>query len=152
MEKALADLEAVSKVAPDYVLLHFKKYEVLSQLNRLEEAKTELKRAVSLDPMLIFLLDDFKKARDLTSEGKFSMAFVLYQNLYLDYPTCVPMIIDYANCFALTHDYVSAINLYRHALELDPGNVKALYDLRKVYEAQKKVGDSKRNVFGHELN
>ena len=135
MERALLDFEAVGRISPDYVLIHFKKYEVLRALNRGEEAKSELKLAVHLDPTLVFLLDDFKRARDLASARRFSEAFVIYQNLYLDYPACVPMLIAYANCYATTGDYTSAINLYRRVLVLDPENEKALYDFKAVRKA-----------------
>ncbi len=154
MEKSLSDLENTGRVSPDYVLIHFKKYEVLSRLNRPEEAKIELKRAVLLDPMLVFLLDDFKKARELVSAGHYSEAFVIYQNLFFDYPACVPMITAYANCFALTRDYSSAINLYRKALELDPGNEKVLYDLAAVRKIQAAVNQNqglRNGILGREI-
>lgn len=138
-ENALGDLESVEVFAPDYQQLHFKKYEILRSLNRSEEMEAELKRAVRLDPNLIYLTDDFKKARELTYAQKYSMAFIVYQNLILDYPTCVPMLVDYANCLALAHDYPSAINLYHRVLELDPDNSKASNNLQKVSDAQKKA-------------
>ena len=154
MEKSLSDLEKTGRVSPEYVLIHFKKYEVLSRLNRPEEAKIELKRAVLLDPMLVFLLDYFKKARELVSAGHYSEAFVIYQNLFFDYPACVPMITAYANCFALTRDYSSAINLYRKALELDPGNEKVLYDLDAVRKIQAAVNQNqslRNGILGSEI-
>ena len=137
-EKAMADWNAVGEVAPNYLVIHFKKYQALRELNRLDEAKVELKRAIRLDPMLIYLLDDFGKARDLIAGGEYSTAFVIYQNLFFDYPTCVPLLISYANLYAMTRDYSSAINLYRRILDLDPGNAKATEDLRKVWEIDQK--------------
>jgi O-antigen ligase len=155
LEAALADFNALAPVAPDYKLLHFKKYEIFGALKRDEDAKAELRRAVSLDSMLIYLLDDFKKARQLTDSRQISEALIIYQGLFLDYPTCVPMLIDYANCLALSHDYESAVNLYRSALALDPGNSKASDDLMKVQEiGRKKIEDSKKpkaSVLGSEL-
>jgi tetratricopeptide (TPR) repeat protein/O-antigen ligase len=154
LEAALEDFNAMGPVAPDYRLLHFKKYEILEALKRDEEAKAELKRAVRLDPMLIYLLDDFKKARQLTAGQQFSEALIVYQGLFLDYPTCVPMLINYANCLALSHDYESAINLYRSVLVLDPENSKASDDLMKVQEIERKMKESrhpKASVLGSEL-
>ncbi len=154
LEAALADFNTLDPVAPDYQLIHFKKYEVLNSLKREEEAKTELKRAVRLDSTLIYLLDDFKKARQLTASDHLSEALVVYQGLILDYPTCVPMLIDYANCLALSQDYESAINLYRSVLVLDPGNVKASDDLQKVQEITlraQELNRPKANVLGSEL-
>ncbi len=151
LNKALLDLNQVGQVSPDYLLIHFKKYEILNQTGHPEEAKVELKRAIQLDPMLIYLLDDFKKARELTSGNRFSEAFIIYRNLYFDYPTCVPMMIDYANGLALAHDYPSAINLYHRVLELDPENNKTLNDLRKVSDVAKKVQDSKKKIFSSGL-
>ncbi len=136
------------------MLLHFYNYEVLNGLKRDEDAKTELKRAIRLDPMLIYLSDDFKKARQLTANEHFSEALIVYQGLILDYPTCVPMLIDYANCLALTRDFESAINLYRSVLILDPGNIKASDDLQKVREIlrrTKELNRPKASVLGNEL-
>jgi O-antigen ligase len=146
--KALADLDALSALSPDYRLIHLKKYEILTASNHPVEAAAELKRAIRLDPMLIYLSPEFRRARDLTAQRHFSEAFIVYQNLFFDYPTCVPLMIDYANCFALTHDYVSAINLYRRVLELDPGNTKAANDLRKVTEVAQKAPKSSRKPMG----
>ncbi len=154
LEKALLDLEVVGRMSPDYFLLHFKKYEVLRGLKRDAEAKAELKRAVHLDPMLVFLLDDFKKARELVERGQYSQAFVIYQNLTFDYPACVPMLIAYANCFALTGDYPSAINLYRKVLDLDPGNEKAsqnLGALRKALDESARNHSLRQNLLGSEM-
>ncbi len=154
LEAALMDFNSIDPVAPDYQLLHFKKYEVLTALKRNEEAKAELKRAVRLDPMLIYLLDDFKRARQLTAAGRLTEALIVYQGLFLDYPTCVPMLIDYANCFALSQDYESAINLYWSALALDPENDKAFDDLQKVQAIVKRAEKLRRpqaGVLGNEL-
>jgi tetratricopeptide (TPR) repeat protein len=154
LEKALDDFNAVGHVMPDYKLVHYQKYETLLRLNREAEAKDELKRAVRLDPMLVYLLDDFKKARILAGSGQLEQALIIYQNLYFDYPTCVPMMIDYANCFAMAGNLPSAINLYQQTLAFDPGNLKALHNLQKVWDVlrrSKQMGNSKANVLGAEL-
>jgi O-antigen ligase len=154
LEAALKDFNALNPVAPDYQLLHFKKYEVLNALKQTDAAKAELRRAVRLDPMLIYLLDDFKKARQLTAGSQLSEALIVYQGLILDYPTCVPMLIDYANCLALSQDYESAINLYRNVLALDPGNSKAADDLEKVREIVRRAQELNRpktGVLGNEI-
>ena len=104
--------------------------------------------------MLIYLLDDFNRARGLAIQGQYLESLVIYQNLYFDYPTCVPMLINYANCFALDGQYGSAINLYNQAIELDPGNPKILFDRAQVAEAIRKgnsVHNSKTNLLGGEL-
>ncbi len=154
LDKALEDFNGAGNILPDYKLIHFQKYEVLLRLNRVVEAKEELRRAARLDPILVYLLDDFKKARSLASSGHLSGALMIYQNLYFDYPTCVPMIIDYANCFAMAGDYESAVHLYQQALRFDPENTKALYDLPKVQGAENRAagaGKSKAYILGKEL-
>jgi tetratricopeptide (TPR) repeat protein len=154
MDKALADFNAVGQIMPDYKLIHYQKYEVLLRLNHQEEAEAELKRAVRLDPMLVYLLDDFKKARSLTSAGHLEEALIIYQNLYFDYPTCVPMMIDYANCLAIAGSCQSAVKLYQQALEFDPGNTKAMNNLQKVWNVlrlSKGLGTPKANILGREL-
>jgi tetratricopeptide (TPR) repeat protein len=154
LEKSLDEFNAAGLIEPDFNLIHLKKYEVLNQLKRIEEAKPELKRAVQLDPMLIYLSKDFEKARSLASARHFSEALIIYQNLYFDYPTCVPMLIDYANCFAMGGDYNSAFNLYQHVLDLDPANPKALHDLQIIQEVRDRARQPqspKANILGSEL-
>jgi tetratricopeptide (TPR) repeat protein len=153
LEKALADFQAVGQTSPDYRLLHYEKYEALRGLGRVDEAAAEMERAVRLDPGLVYLLDDFKKAKELTAAGRYSQALIVYQNLFLDYPTCVPLLVSFANCLALGHDFVSAVNLYRKVLDLDPGNPKALSDLAKVREVMRRENQVKTrgNILGGEL-
>lgn len=154
MDKALTDFNTVGQTIPDYKLIHYQKYEALLRLNRDEEAKAELRRAVRLDPILIYLLDDFKKARTLASTGHLEEALIIYQNLYFDYPTCVPMMIDYANCFTMAGSCQSAIDLYQQALQFDPGNNKAEHNLQKVWNVlrlSKETGHPKMNILGAEL-
>ena len=154
LEHSVEDLKAVEHVSPDYRLVHYQMYEALLRLGREAEAKDELKRAVRLDPTLVYLLDDFKKARSLVGKGQLEEALIIYQNLYFDYPTCVPMIISFANCMAIAGDLSSAIKLYQQALQLDPGNTKALDNLEKVWAALKKARETsnpKSHVLGAEL-
>lgn len=154
IDKAAADFDAVGQIMPDYKLIHYQKYEVFLRLNREEDAAVELKRAVRLDPMLVYLLEDFKKARTLAGKGYLGEALIIYQNLYFDYPTCVPMMIDYANCFALAGSCQSAVELYQQALQFDPGNIKAVHNLQKVWNVlrlSKETGNPKANILGAEL-
>lgn len=154
LEKSLDDFKAVEQISPDYHLIHYQMYEALLRLGSEEEAKEELKRAVRLDPTLVYLLDDFKKARNLTSKRQFEEALIIYQNLYFDYPTCVPMIVSFGNCMAIAGDLNSAIKLYQRALQLDPGNDKALDNLQKVWSVLKQTkesGNPKAHVIGAEL-
>jgi tetratricopeptide (TPR) repeat protein len=153
LETALADFQAVGQRSPDYRLLHYEKYEALRGLGRPEEAAAEMKQAVRLDPGLVYLLDDFKKAKALAGEGRTSQALMVYQNLFLDYPTCVPLLVSFANCLAMGRDFASAVNLYRKALDLDPGNAKALEDLAKVRELMRRENQAgtRGNVLGGEL-
>lgn len=121
-EKALADLEAVGRVKPDHLQVHFDKGQILRRLGRNEESKAEMKRAIQLDPLLIFLWDDFKEARRLSTARKFAAALPLYQKMVLDYPNCVPLLTDYARCLLMTQRFPEAIGVYQKVRELDPGN------------------------------
>ena len=153
-EKALAGFNAVEEISPDYQQVHFQKYKVLGQLKRMEDAQAELRLAVKVDPTLIYLLEDFKKARSLASDRRFAEAMMVYQNLAFDYPTCVPLLISYANCDAMSGNPEAAMNLYRYSLKLDPGNPKALYDLQKlgdVVSRRRQINHPKSNVIGSEL-
>jgi len=154
MEKALDDFDEVEQVMPDYKLIHYQKYGALLRMGKETEAKEELKHAIRSDPMLVYLLDDYKKARGLAESGHLEEALIIYQNLYFDYPTCVPMMVSFANCFAMAGNFRSAIDLYQQALQLDPQNDKARNNLEKVMEAwkrSKQTGDQKANVLGGEL-
>lgn len=154
LEKALGNFDGVEQVAPDYKLLHYQKYEVLLRMGKTAEAEDELKRAVRSDPMLVYLLDDFKKARGLVVSGHLEEALIVYQNLYFDYPTCVPMMICYANCFAMAGNLKSAVTLYQRVLQLDPQNEKVQRNLEKVLEAWKRskvAGNPTVDRLGSEL-
>ncbi|HJT25341.1 MAG TPA: tetratricopeptide repeat protein, partial [bacterium] len=87
-------------------------------------------------------------------KGQIEQALIVYQNLYFDYPTCVPMIISFANCMAMAGDLNSAIKLYQQVLQLDPGNTKARDNLQKVWTTlkhSKETGNPKANMLGSEL-
>ncbi len=154
LAKALGYFDAVEQITPDYKLIHYQKYQTLLRLGKDAEAKDELKRAVRSDPMLVYLLDNFKRARTLAGSGQLEEALIIYQNLYFDYPTCVPMMVNFANCFAMAGNLKSAIHLYQEILLLDPQNDKALHNLQKVVEAWKRsneAGNSEPNLLGSEL-
>ncbi len=135
LELALADFQAVGKNAPDYVLLHYKKADVLEKLNRLDEASAEMKRAVSLDPVLVFRLPEYQKARKLADLKKYPDALPVYQKLVLDYPTCVPTLVDEANCLVMSRRAPEAAGLYKRVLDLDPENKEALANLKSLEAA-----------------
>ncbi|HEY5038246.1 MAG TPA: tetratricopeptide repeat protein, partial [bacterium] len=131
-EKALWDYWAVSSIQPDYVLIHFKKAQVLDRLGKPEESKKEMKRAISLDPQLIFQVGEFKKAGQLAAAGKFTDAFDIYQKMVFDYPTCVPLLVDEGSCWVRLKKYRPAIAVYKTALGLDPQNQEAHQNLAAV--------------------
>jgi tetratricopeptide (TPR) repeat protein len=131
-EKALADFEAVGRQSPDYVLLHFKKAQVLAWLGRNDESKVEMQKAVRLDPALISQWGDFQEARRLADAGRFPEAFVIYQRLFLDYPTCVPVMVDEANCLVAMKNYSAAIPLYALAAGFDPQDKAILGNLART--------------------
>ncbi len=135
LELALADYQAVGKYSPDYVLLHFKKAQVLEKLNRQEDASAEMKRAVSLDPVLIFKLPEYQSARKLADQKKYSEALAIYQKLVLDYPTCVPALVDDANCLVMSGRAQDAVGLYKRVLDLDPENKETLANLKSIEAA-----------------
>lgn len=136
-EKALADLDKVVQTQPDYVLVHFKRAEALERLGRGEDSRNEMKKAIRLDPALIFQLEDYKKARALADSKKFNDALVIYQKLVFDYPTCVPALVDYGNCLVMTRKYPDADVYYKRALGLDPGNQEALKNSRQLEAVQR---------------
>lgn len=132
LEQALADFEAVGRVEPDFHLLHFKKYQVLRQLGREPEAEGEFKRAVQLDPTVVYLLPEFQAARRLAATRKYSQALIIYQKLVLDYPTCVPALVDEANCLLMSRELTPALEVYRQVLRLDPDNPDVPQNLKRI--------------------
>ncbi len=131
-EKALADLEAVGKLSPDFVLIHYKKAKVLSSLGHMEESEAQMKRAIQLDPSLIAQLPLYQQARQWAGEKRFSNALPIYQKLVFDYPTCVPALVDYGNCLVMTGKSSEAIAVYQKALSFDPANEAAQYNLTRL--------------------
>jgi tetratricopeptide (TPR) repeat protein len=88
-----------------------------------------MQRAVKLDPALISQLGEYQEARRLAGAGRFSEALAIYQRLFLDYPTCVPVIVDEANCLVNLKKYPAAIPLYALAAGFDPQNKEVLGNL-----------------------
>ncbi len=132
LEQALADFERAGSLAPDYVLLHFKKARLLERLGRPEESKMEMKRAIQLDPLLVLQLDEFKEARRLAQGHRFSEALAVYQRLFFDYPTCVPVLVDEGDCLAGLKNEQAALPLYALAAGFDPQNKDILKRLART--------------------
>ena len=132
LQKALWDFDSVMRLEPDYVLVHFKKARVLKGLGHLDEAKAEMKRALQLDPLLVFQLDEYQTAQKLVASKKYSEAIAVYQRLLLDYPTCVPALINEANCLVMLKRKPEAADLYRQVLKLDPDSPEARTDLKAI--------------------
>jgi tetratricopeptide (TPR) repeat protein len=129
---ALADFDAVQTREPDYLLVHLKKAEAFTQLNRLSEAQLEMTQAVRLDPVLIFQDQDFKRAEGMTAKREYKEALPLYQKLLFDYPACVPLLLNTANTMVECGQTASALDLYRQVLVYDPGDSDALSNIAFV--------------------
>jgi O-antigen ligase len=132
LEKALWDLQAVERVEPDFVQVHFKEAQALQKLGRMDESAFEMKKAIGLDPLLVYGLEPYQAARRLADGKQFEDAITIYQKLVLDYPTCVPVLVDYANCLVMLKRGPEAVGLYQKALKLDPENPEASADLKML--------------------
>ena len=117
---------------PEYVLLHFKRARLLEGLGRKEESLSEMRKAVALDPPLVFQQAEYQRARQLAEEKRWRDALVVYQKLLLDYPDCVPVLVDDANCRVMLRDFPEAVADYQRALSLDPGNEAARHNLEGI--------------------
>ncbi len=133
-EKALEDFNQVTALEPDYVLVHFKKSKTLERLGRASEADAEMKRAIALDPQLIFQLQAYSEARDKVGRKDYSGALVIYQKLVFDYPTCVPALVDEANCLFLLGHKAESKAMYQRTLQLDPDNAQAKQNLLQLLQ------------------
>jgi len=136
MAKALDDFNDVTDLVPDYVLVHFKKAKALESLGKVPEAEAEMKRAIALDPRLIFQNLEYAKARDKVKLSDYPGALMIYQKLVFDYPTCVPALVDEGNCLFLLEHQAEAEKAYREALRLDPDNPEAKQNLLQLLQIQ----------------
>jgi len=132
LQKATWDFDYVTRLEPDYVLVHFKKARVFKALGRLDEAKAEMKQALQLDPLLVFQLDEYQAAQKLVDAKKYAEAIAVYQKLLLDYPTCIPAMVDEANCLVMLKRKPEAEDLYRQVLKLDPDSPEAQANLKAI--------------------
>ena len=133
-EKALADFNEVTGMEPDYVLVHFKKAQVLRNLGRTSDSEMEMKRAIALDPQVVGQLPEYQEARTRVNEKHYQDALMIYQKLVFDYPTCVPALVDEANCLFLLGKKSEAHSVYQQALRLDPENDQAKQNLQQLFQ------------------
>ncbi len=134
LPQALADFNRVTSLEPDYVLVHFKKAQVLDRLGLSQESATEMKRALQLNPRLVEQLPAYDEAHDKVEKKDDSGALVIYQKLVFDYPTCVPALVDEANCLFLLGRKSEAQATYQAVLQLDPFNAQAKQNLLQLLQ------------------
>ncbi len=138
-EKAVEDFNQVMALEPDYLLVHYKKAQALqNDLGRSTTEDVEMKRAIQLDPKLVFQLPEYSNARDKVGRKDYRGALMIYQKLVLDYPTCVPALVDEGNCLFLLGRQEEAESAYRGAIQLDPENPEAKQNLLQLLQIQKK--------------
>jgi O-antigen ligase len=124
LTQALSDFTRVTSLEPDYLLVHFKKAQVLERL------------ALSLNPRLVEQLPAYNEAHDKVGKKDYSGALVIYQKLVFDYPTCIPALVDAANCLFLLGRKSDAQATYQAVLQLDPYNTQAKLNLSQLLQTQ----------------
>jgi len=134
--KALAELNQVGKVSPDFALLHLKFHEAFNRLGRLDDAKREWYRAVQLDPQLIFRDPRFWEERAWMKNGNPEKALAVLDFLAREYPDHFLVRMDRSENLVLLKRFDEARSEIDQALAIWPESVDALLKLGYVASAQ----------------
>ena len=140
---AVMQLEEVEKIAPNYVLLHYKKAGIFNYLGKREEAVAEYKKMLELDPYLKPALTElaylYYREGDLTQAemymkrgAEISRDPALYNNL--------------GNIYFMQKRVKEAVESYKKAIEINPDK-DYYYNLGCVYFTLNDIKNAKENIY-----
>ena len=140
---AIAKLEEVERLAPDYVLLHYKKAVILNSMGRQTEAIAEYGKMLKIDPYLKPALAElayiYYKNGDLALAGEYmeraaekSNDPALYNNL--------------GNIYFMQKRVDEAVAAYKKAIEIKPDK-DYYYNLGCVYFTLNDIINAKTNIY-----
>jgi len=140
---ALGQLEEIGKLAPDYVLIHYRKAVILSGLGRADEAEDEYKKMIKIDPY-------FKEALEAMAyisynRGDWDSA-LSYTNRALEkYPLDAALYSYLGNIYFASKRPDEAVLAYKKAVEIS-GNKDYYYNLSCIYYSLNDFPEAMANI------
>jgi tetratricopeptide (TPR) repeat protein len=142
-ENALKQYAAVEALAPEYVLLHYKKAAILSRMGRIDEAITEYNRMLMTDPYLKPALTE--------------LAFIYYNRHDIDaaekclekavekYGGDASLYNNLGNIYFMAKKPEMSVSAYKKAIEINP-NKDYYYNLGCVYLTLNDIKNAKMSI------
>jgi tetratricopeptide (TPR) repeat protein len=142
---ALAELDKTGKLAPDYVLIHYKKAVILSAMNRPQEAEDEYKKMIKIDPY-------FKEALTALAYisytmGDYEAALSYIKKAMEKYPGDAELYSYLGNIYFASKRPLEAVDAYKKAVEIS-GNKDYYYNLSCIYYALGEYAGAKTCIDG----
>ena len=142
---ALAELDETGKLAPDYVLIHYKKAVILSAMNRTLEAADEYKKMIRLDPYFKQAL--LALAYISYTNGDNAAAFSYIRKAMEKYPGDAELYSYLGNIYFASKRPLEAVEAYKKAVEIS-GNKDYYYNLSCIYYALGEYAGAKTCIDG----
>jgi tetratricopeptide (TPR) repeat protein len=140
---ALGELEETGKLAPDYVLIHYRKAVILSGLGRADEAADEYRKMIKIDPYFREALAAL--AYISYNRGDWDSA-LSYTNKALEkYPSDAALYSYLGNIYFASKRPDKAVLAYKKAVEIS-GNKDYYYNLSCIYYTLKDFAEAKANI------
>ena len=140
-EESLKEFDAVEKLAPDYVLLHYKKAEILRDAGRMDEAVAEYEKMLRTDPYLKPALSDL--AFIYYNKGEPAKAAACLEKALEKYPADASIYNNLGNIYFMEKEPEKSVLAYKKAVEINP-NKDYYYNLGCVYLTLKDTENAKK--------
>ena len=140
-ENALREAEATLAIDPRFTDALIMKGGILASRGDYDAALAALRTAVDLDPAKPVIRLDL--ARVLAESGRAGEARVQYETLLKMQPDFGPALTGLGAIYAGERELEQAQAALRRAIQIDPGDVQARFNLARVYEQQGMVAEAK---------
>ncbi|MGD0566271.1 MAG: tetratricopeptide repeat protein [Candidatus Goldiibacteriota bacterium] len=140
---ALKQLEETEKLAPDFVLLHYKKALILTSLGRTGEAENEYLKMIKIDPYFKEALAPL--AYISCGRGDYEKALSYINKALEKYPDDAALYSYLGNIYFASQRLKEAVFAYKKAVEIS-GNKDYYYNLGCIYYAMKDFSGARLNI------
>ena len=140
---ALKQIEETEKLAPDFVLLHYKKALILTSLGRAGEAEDEYLKMIKIDPYFREALAPL--AYISCGRGDYEKALSYINKALEKYPDDAALYSYLGNIYFASQRLKEAVSAYKKAVEIS-GNKDYYYNLGCIYYAIKDFSGARINI------